>query len=114
MAILKVGANSESELSWKIRKTIDASNASKLALKDGVVKGAGLCLAEIETNNEILANAIKKPQELISVVNQYVHDPAIVVKSALTTAVSLAGIILTIKGALLPRLLTDQICKEIQ
>ena len=100
VAILKVGGNSESELSWKIRKTIDAANASKLALKDGVVKGGGLCLSEIETDNKILAAALKKPKEIISNINHYAVDPAVVVKSALTTAVSLAGIILTISGAL--------------
>jgi chaperonin GroEL len=99
VAILKVGANSESELSWKIRKTIDASNASKLALKDGVVEGGGMCLFKIASGNETLDNALVVPASIIGVTSD-VFDPAIVVKSALTTAVSLAGIILTIKGAL--------------
>lgn len=106
VAILKVGANSESELSWKIRKTIDAANASKLALKEGVVRGAGICLRTlaIHTDNLILKNAIEKPWDLIhtdyALDSEDIYDPAIVVKSALTTAVSLAGIILTTKGAL--------------
>jgi chaperonin GroEL len=104
VAILKVGANSESELSWKIRKTIDASNASKLALKDGVVSGAGSCLLQIETENSILKNAMEKPARIIGFQGfdmlNLPLDPAIVVKSALTTAVSLAGIILTTTGAL--------------
>lgn len=103
VAILKVGANGESELSWKIRKTIDASNASKLALKDGVVEGGGKCLYKIaqdtEIDNDLLIQALTIPHTLIGVESD-VYDPAIVVKSALTTAVSLAGIILTIKGVL--------------
>jgi chaperonin GroEL len=102
VAILKVGANSESELSWKIRKTIDAANASKLALKDGVVAGAGFCLSSIGVEmggNELLQKALLRPRDIIGWAKESL-DPAIVVKSALTTAVSLAGIILTTNGAL--------------
>lgn len=44
VAILKLGANSESELSYKRLKAIDAISASKLALEDGVVVGGGVAL----------------------------------------------------------------------
>lgn len=43
-AILKLGANSESELSYKRLKVEDARNASYLALKGGVVAGGGIAL----------------------------------------------------------------------
>lgn len=43
-AVLKLGANSESELSYKRLKAEDARNASYLALQDGIVAGGGLAL----------------------------------------------------------------------
>lgn len=46
-AILKLGANNESELSYKRLKCQDAINASKLALEDGIVAGGGACLHDI-------------------------------------------------------------------
>ncbi len=44
MAVLKVGARSESELSYRRLKAIDAINACHLALEDGVVPGGGIAL----------------------------------------------------------------------
>lgn len=44
-AILKIGANSETELSYKKKKAIDAISACHLALEDGVVVGGGIALA---------------------------------------------------------------------
>lgn len=46
-AILKVGAGSESDLSYLKRKTADAIHASRLALQDGVVAGGGVALKNI-------------------------------------------------------------------
>lgn len=43
-AILKLGANSESELSYLRLKAEDAINASRLALQDGIVAGGGVAL----------------------------------------------------------------------
>lgn len=43
-AVLKLGANSESELSYIRLKAEDASGACHLALKDGVVPGGGVAL----------------------------------------------------------------------
>jgi chaperonin GroEL (HSP60 family) len=123
VAILKVGANSESELSWKIKKTIDASNASRLALKDGVVQGAGICLDFIGrlpdsdsflNSNSILKKVLTIPAEIIGVFDQDILDPAIVVKSAITTAISLAGIILTTKGALVVPEYYKELARQMQ
>lgn len=44
VAVLKVGANSETELSYRRLKAIDAISASHLALADGVVAGGGVAL----------------------------------------------------------------------
>ncbi len=43
-AVLKLGANSESELSYKRLKADDARNAAYHALQDGVVAGGGIAL----------------------------------------------------------------------
>lgn len=108
-AILKLGANSESELSYLRLKTNDAINSSRLALKGGVVEGGGLCLVDIATEmphtlvGQILATALSEPYEQIcrnggnteTVNNEDVVDSALVIKNAVRNAVSLAGTILT-------------------
>lgn len=58
-AILKLGANSETDLSYKRLKCHDAIRSSELALKYGIVKGGGKCLFEI-------GNILGTPGYLIS------------------------------------------------
>lgn len=105
-AILKLGANSESELSYLRLKTNDAINSSRLALKGGVVQGAGLCLLDIASElpntpvGQIVAKAISEPAKQIQEnqpqdENEDIVDSAIVIKNAVRNAVSLAGTILT-------------------
>lgn len=102
-AILKLGANSESELSYLRLKTSDAINSARLALKSGVVKGGGLCLKEIgeEIDNKILWRALIEPYYLIQEnnggleVTDDIQDSALVVKNAVRNAISLATTILT-------------------
>ncbi len=107
-AILKLGAGSESELSYISKKTRDGRNASYLALKDGVVPGAGLSLIEATKSlpntvgGEILKEAMKVPHEQIlangaAIVPSKILDPVIVVKNAIQNAISVAGTILTTK-----------------
>jgi chaperonin GroEL (HSP60 family) len=88
-------------------KTEDAINSSRLALKDGVVEGGGVCLAKIHMPSTevglILSMALKSPlaQNLknmnLDLPNwgDEVVDAASVVKNAVRNAVSLAGTILT-------------------
>jgi chaperonin GroEL len=70
-AIIKLGANSDSELSYKRKKVIDAISASKLALEDGIVAGGGVALTNIankmpETKGgEILYQALCAPYHQI-------------------------------------------------
>lgn len=104
-AILKLGANSESELSYLRLKTNDAINSSRLALKGGVVIGGGFCLLKValSINNPILANALSSPNAQIiknnggMSTNDLVdlYDSALVQKNAVRNAVSLASTILT-------------------
>lgn len=66
-AILKLGANSETELTYLRLKAEDAINASKLALEDGIVVGGGLALLNAarqlpETiGGRILVEALQEP-----------------------------------------------------
>ncbi len=114
-AILKLGANSESELSYIRGKALDGRNASYLALQGGVVEGAGISLVNAtETldgkgiGNEILGQALLYPYKQIKQnVNvdaldevDEVQDPAIVVKNAIINALSVASTILTTKTAI--------------
>lgn len=127
VAVLKVGANSESELSWKLRKAKDGASASYYALRDGVVKGAGESITNIELpitiGGTILRFALTAPQNVLvensgkdlkDNQNNGILDPALVIKSAITNAISVAGIILTLKGAItIPQELKD-LAKSLQ
>ena len=109
-AILKLGANSESELSYIRLKTEDAINASRLALRDGVVQGGGLCLNEVamalpnDIPGKILMYALEAPL-LQNLKNMDIEEPnwdedsvldaAAVIKNAVRNAVALASTILT-------------------
>lgn len=70
-ATLKLGANSESELSYKRLKAEDARNASYLALQDGVVAGGGVALRNAVLNlpdtvgGRILKVALRAPIQQI-------------------------------------------------
>lgn len=67
VAILKLGSNSEAELSYLRLKAEDAINATKLALKDGVVVGGGIPLLNVSRQmpntigGRILRKALKAP-----------------------------------------------------
>lgn len=117
-ATLKLGANSESELSYIHGKALDARNASYLALQGGVVPGGGQALSTAATSlgytlgGKILKSAldaplfqilenmgIKKDDNVFQVVDKFadILDPAIVVKNSITNAISVAGTVLTSK-----------------
>lgn len=112
-AILKVGANSESELHYISKKARDACNAAYLALQDGVVPGGGIALASYKGDDNdigdtILVKALQVPMSIIESTtgkshdswSESVYDPTIVVKNAVKNAVSIAGTALTIKRAI--------------
>ena len=61
MAIIKVGAPTDAERKPLKYKTEDMVNAVKSAYKSGVVCGAGLSLAKINTSSPILNEALKAP-----------------------------------------------------
>lgn len=111
-AILKLGANSESELSYKRLKCKDAINSSRLALKDGIVLGGGICLADVADQmpdtvaGGILQQALEAPLKQnclnmgIEVPAEFsfgngVVDASTVVKNAVRNAIGLASTVLT-------------------
>ena len=109
-AVLKLGANNESELSYKRLKCEDAVNASKLALAGGVVKGGGITLYEISKElpntkaGQILSTALQAPlYQIMANSNmteipkfpESVLDASLVLKNAIRNSISLASTVLT-------------------
>lgn len=107
-AILKLGANNEGELSFLRLKAEDAVHSSKLALVDGVVMGAGLCLYAISDQlpdsigGRILKIALKAPASQILENNlgepvniDNLLDSADVVRNSLRNAIALTSTPLT-------------------
>lgn len=110
VAILKIGANSESELSYYMKKASDGCSAAYWALQEGVVKGAGRALKVAAqalpktTGGTLLAKALAVPEAVI-IENlgadvDVVNDAAVVVKNAVKNAISIAGIVLTANGVI--------------
>lgn len=70
-AILKLGAKSETELSWKKLKTEDSIFSSRAALRYGVVAGGGVCLSNAamkmpnSIGGKILKSALLTPMSQI-------------------------------------------------
>lgn len=103
IAVLKVGANTENEQKAIKAKVEDAVNATRIAYKDGIVKGAGLTYNEITTSSEILNKALKAPREQLEkngkeFLDENVFDPAGVLIAALESAVSIVCGLITIGG----------------
>lgn len=103
MALIKVGANTENEQKSIKAKVEDSVNATKLAFKDGVVKGGGKTYADIKTNSDILNRALKYPLKQLEengkeYLDENVIDPAGVLIVALETAGSIACGLLEMGG----------------
>ena len=106
-AILKIGAGSESELSYKRLKAMDACNACRLALSDGIVEGGAMSLVKASdvltetASADVFRKAMLAPNEQLVINNsgkldtQGIYDSALVIKNAIRNAVSLAGIVLS-------------------
>lgn len=113
-AILKLGANSETDLSYKRLKTHDAIRSSELALKYGIVSGAGwsMYIASDKLPNTIAGNIMKQvlkaPMRQIrenmglskdgfdgTWFGDKVVDSSVVIKSAIRNALGIVSTILT-------------------
>ena len=109
IAVLRVGATTESEREYLKLKVEDAVNATKCALQDGYVKGGGLALKEVagELGDTIITQALKVPYEKIQEnaggnleIKSTVIDPTKVVLQALKNACSVAGLFITTEIAI--------------
>lgn len=105
LAVLKIGALSETERSYKKDKADDAVNAVRAALQEGVVDGGGLALQKIGKKmpeTAILKKALLAPHAQIMenggeefVIEDWVKDPVKVVRIGLERASSAACILAT-------------------
>lgn len=109
-AILKLGAKSETELSYRRLKAEDAIFSSKLALQHGVVAGGGVCLRDLSdklpdtVGGNILKIALTKPIEQIcsnagwEIPEQFgpeIIDAASIVLGAVRNSLGIASTLLT-------------------
>lgn len=107
-AILKLGSNSETDLSYKRLKCNDAVRSSQLALKYGIVKGGGITLKSIaqtlpdSISGQIMKKALEVPynQNMANFgeeieIRENIVDAAAVVKNAVRNAIGIASTILT-------------------
>src|SRR3990167_7616774 len=107
IGIIRVGAQSESEIYYLKKKVEDGVYSCKGALEEGYVKGGGLCLKEIaETLDESdpLRPALIAPYEQIQQnaegnleIGDEIIDPAKVVRLSVEYAVSSAASLITAK-----------------
>lgn len=107
-AILKVGAVSNVERARLKDKCDDAVSSVRLALKGGIVKGAGQALKEI--SDELSEdNILKRPMSSIYyqimksapenwVIPEWVYDPYLSIESALKHACDVAGTMANLNG----------------
>jgi len=127
LAVIRVGASTENEQKGLKYKVEDAVNAVKAAYKGGVVCGAGMALARLNTSSPILNAALKYPalqlcenmgldetepldgEEALNVVTGQrgnfmdvgVMDPVEVLIAGVESAVSIASSLLTSSGMIL-------------
>jgi len=106
-ALLKLGSNSETDLSYKLLKCKDAIRSSELALKYGIVRGGGQCLALVAmllpetTLGDMMKKVLVTPIYQIGInsgtdfIENNIVDASMVVKNAVRNAISIAGTILT-------------------
>ena len=102
IAIINIGGLTESERDIIKDKVEDSVNATRVAYRGGVVRGAGVELSEITTSSELLNNALKYPSKVLkenSVESlENVSDPTEVLIAGLESAVSIASILISTKG----------------
>lgn len=119
-AILKIGANSETERKYRKDKADDAVNAVKAAFQEGVVKGGGLAFYEIAQElpeDYILRNALMAPHLQLKhnagvdfVVPGWVVDSVKINRVGLEKACSVAGVLATAAGAVTTKFKKDNCC----
>lgn len=126
-AVLKLGSNSQTDLSYKRLKANDANRSTYLALQYGVVKGGGVTLWDIANllpdteAGKVLCKALRAPLEqakanygldinsYTSLITEDIVDSAMVIKRAVRNAIGEASTILTTPSLIFtPELTADE------
>lgn len=112
-ALLKLGANSQTDLSYKRLKANDANRSTYLALQHGVVPGGGICLYDVAEHldgseaGKILYRALQAPlyqamtnydvgyQDYTNLITEDIVDASMVIKMAVRNAIGIASTVLT-------------------
>jgi chaperonin GroEL len=122
VATIYIGASTIAELNYRRDKIEDALNATKCALEEGVIEGAGIALYKIAKNSNIgdtkgatiLKKALIEPRiqiaysmgiSLDDLANKHsgIYDPVKVTKTALRNAISLASTVLTTEDVVIEK-----------
>jgi len=75
VAIVRVGAATELELGDKKERVIDAVEATKSALEEGIIAGGGVILYRLSEELETLKNDNKEVQMGIDIIKQSISEP---------------------------------------
>lgn len=75
VAVIRVGAATETELESKLDKVEDAVNACKGALEEGIVAGGGVAFLGIKTSSEIMNKILSAPFKQICENAELTIDP---------------------------------------
>ncbi|HHY07757.1 MAG TPA: chaperonin GroEL [Corynebacteriales bacterium] len=65
VAVIKVGASTDTEFTEKVSRVDDAIHAAQAAIKEGIIPGGGAVLAQISTRIEEYADTIEQPDEAL-------------------------------------------------
>ncbi len=131
-ALLKLGSNSEADLSYKRLKANDANRSTYLALQYGVVEGGGVCLYGIANHlpdteaGKILAEALQAPltqamlnygmEEIpyMDLITDDIVDASETVKKAVRNAISIASTFITAPSIVyIPKKTPEEMAYEI-
>ncbi|MBK16863.1 MAG: chaperonin GroEL [Prochlorococcus sp. SP3034] len=77
VALIKVGAATETEMKYKKLRIEDSLNATKAAIEEGVVKGGGQTLIELSKDLEDINEDLSKEQQTgLEIVSRALQEPA--------------------------------------
>ena len=116
VAVIKVGGATENEMRALRYKVEDAVNATRVAFKEGTVRGAGTTLSEIETSSPILNKALKVPHKTLLTnlevdslpIGDDIVDPVAVLIAGVESAISIVNLLITTKGILVDKYEIDK------
>lgn len=138
-ALLKLGSNSQSDLSYKRLKANDANRSTYLALQYGVVPGGAKCLYDIGKDSvylhgeeitteasKILSQALQAPmrqamenygkdyEDYLELITEDVVDASETVKKAVRNAVGIASTLITAPAIVyIPKKTPEEIAYEV-